>query len=313
MNPLVSIIIPCYNAEPWIAAAVDSALAQSWQEIEVIAVNDGSSDGSLAVLRRLAGPKVRVVDQPNRGAAAARNAGLSMARGEFVQFLDADDLLTPGKIASQVPLLVARGAGAVASARWARFDRNPALAVAADSPLFRDMAPIDFLLLYTAGGHMMHPAAWLVPSPIARAAGPWDETLTLNDDGEYFARVLLASREIVHAPQSLTLYRSQVPKSLSGRRDRRSLESLYRSCELIAKGLAEAEDSPRTRCALADYFQRLVYEIYPAAPDLCRRASGRVRELGGSTLRPLMGRRQAWLARLVGWRMARRAARLLCK
>jgi glycosyltransferase involved in cell wall biosynthesis len=310
MSPLVSIVIPCFNAEAWVAAAVESALAQTCRDVEVIAVDDGSTDGSPAVLGRLAGPRVRVIEQPNRGAAAARNAGLGAAGGEFIQFLDADDLLAPSKIAGQVALLRAAGPGAVSTSRWARFQGAPAAARPADSPLSGDLAPVDFLLLHAAGGHMMHPAAWLVPAAVARAAGPWDESLTLNDDGEYFARVCLAARRIVHAPDSLALYRSHVAGSLSGRRDRRSLESLYRSCGLIAAHLTDAEDSPRVRRALADYFQRLAYELYPGAPDLFRRAESKARALGGSGLRPPMGRRQAWLARVVGWRLARRASAL---
>jgi glycosyltransferase involved in cell wall biosynthesis len=311
MKPLVSIIMPCYNAEAWAADAVASALAQTWTEIEVVAVNDGSTDGSLAVLRRVSGPRVRVVDQPNRGASAARNAGLREARGDFIQFLDADDLLTPGKVAAQVALLQERGPGTVANGRWARFHRDPADAFATESPLFHDLAPVDYLLRCTAESNMMHPAAWLVPASVAKLAGPWDEALSLNDDGEYFSRVVLAARAVAHAPDALSLYRSQVPGSLSGRRDRRSLESLARSCELVAEHLLGAEDSPRVRRALADYFQRLAYEVYPEAPDLTRRAASQAAVLGGSTLRPTMGRRQAALARLVGWKLAKRLALLL--
>jgi glycosyltransferase involved in cell wall biosynthesis len=311
MNPLVSIVIPCYNAEPWVAAAIESALSQTWLRIEVIAVNDGSKDGSMSVLRRYAGPKVQVLDQPNRGASSARNAGLGVAQGDYIQFLDADDLLTPDKLSGQLSLLDGQGTGVVATARWARFNEDPALAVVPESPLFRDLSPVEFLLLCTARGHMMHPAAWLVPAEVARAAGQWDERLTLNDDGEYFARVVLAARKIVHSPESLTLYRSGMPSSLSGRRDRRALESLYRSCDLVASHLAAAEDSVRVRAALADYFQRLVYETYLDAPDLSKRAEAKVWELGGSTLPPEMGARQAMLARVVGWRLAKRATRLL--
>lgn len=311
MSALVSIIIPCYNVEPWVGAAIDSALAQTWPDTEIIAVNDGSTDGTSAVLRRLEGPRVRVLEQGNRGAAAARNAGLREARGEFIQYLDGDDLLAPQKLARQVPVLAAGSEGAVCTCLWARFDGDPAGAVAEDSPLARDLDPVDFLLLHTAGGHMMHPAAWLVPRSVAGDAGPWDESLSLNDDGEYFARVSLASRRILCAREPLALYRSHVPRSLSGRRDRRSLESLHRSCVLVAAHLARAEDSPRVRRALADYFQRLEYELYPDATDLCADAARRVRELGGSSLRPPMGARQALLARLVGWRLARRAARIL--
>jgi glycosyltransferase involved in cell wall biosynthesis len=307
MNPLVTIIIPCYNAEKWVAEAVGSALAQTWKEIEVIAINDGSRDNSRAVLSGLSGPKVQVIDQPNRGASAARNAGIRSAKGKYIQFLDADDLLAPEKIAHQVSLLEAQASGALGSARWARFQGDPGQARVTESPLFADLASVDYLLLHTAGGYMMQPAAWLVPADVVAKAGPWDETLTVNDDGEYFARVVLAAGKIIHSPNSLSLYRSGLQASLSGRRDRRSLDSLYSSCEKIAAHLSGAEDSPRVRRALADYFQRLAYEIYPDAPDLFRLAESKVRALGGSSLRPAMGRRQAILSKLIGWKLARRA------
>jgi glycosyltransferase involved in cell wall biosynthesis len=274
----------------------------------VIAVNDGSRDNSMAVLRRFEGPRVRLLDQANSGASAARNAGLRVAKGKYIQFLDADDLLTPGKISAQVKLLESQGEGAVATARWGRFRDDPAVADFTDSPLFRDLAPVDFLLNLTAAGLMMHPAAWLVPSEVVLKAGPWDERLTLNDDGEYFARVALSAKKISFSPDSIALYRSGLTTSLSARRDRRSLESLYLSCDLVAARLLAAEDSPRVKRALADYYQRLVFEIYPDAADLCRRAESEVKRLGGSSLRPTTGWRQAILARLVGWRIAKRVA-----
>jgi hypothetical protein len=158
---------------------------------------------------------------------------------------------------------------------------------------------------------MMHPAAWLVPRRVAESAGRWDETLSLNDDGEYFARVVLASRGIAHSTAGASLYRSQLPGSLSRRCDRRALESLVRSVELIAGHMRRAEDSPRVHRALADYWQRLEYEIYPDAPDLSHRAAAEVRALGGSAVQPEMGPLQRLLAHLVGWKLARRVHRLL--
>lgn len=310
MTPLVSVVIPCYNAEPFVAAAVDSALGQSGARTEVIAVNDGSRDGSLALLTRLAGPRVQVVDQPNQGASAARNAGLGRAQGDFVQFLDADDLLAPAKIARQLERLAGAAPRSVASARWARFTARPGEAEPTPSALFADLAPVDYVATNIREGLMMHPAAWLVPAEVARAAGPWNERLSLNDDGEYFARVVLASAGVAFAPGALSYYRTGVAHSLSGRGDRRALESLVESCVLIAGHLTRAEDSPRTRQAAADLFQRVAYEVYPAAPDLHRQAAAQARALGGSAVRPMMGARQARLARLVGWKAARRLARL---
>src|ERR1051326_5639298 len=116
--PLVSIIIPCFNAARWLPATLQSALAQTWPNLEVIVVDDGSTDHSAAIARRYEGDRVRGVVQPNAGAAAARNTGLRHARGEFIQFLDADDLLAPEKIAKQMEALLRAPAGAVASGPW---------------------------------------------------------------------------------------------------------------------------------------------------------------------------------------------------
>jgi glycosyltransferase involved in cell wall biosynthesis len=103
----VSVIIPCYNVARYLQRCLEHVFAQTYRDIEVIAVNDGSTDDSLAVLRAMEPQSpfpFRIIDQPNQGAPAARNAGLALACGTYVQFLDADDVLLPGKIASQVKL-----------------------------------------------------------------------------------------------------------------------------------------------------------------------------------------------------------------
>lgn len=100
----VSILIPCYNAERWIGQAIESALAQTWRQKEVIVVDDGSTDGSLEVIRCFSG-RVRWESGPNRGGNAARNRLLELARGEWLQYLDADDYLLPNKVAGQVEFL----------------------------------------------------------------------------------------------------------------------------------------------------------------------------------------------------------------
>lgn len=99
--PAVSVIIPVYNAASTLSRAIDSALSQDGAAIEIVAVDDGSTDGSAEVLGRY-GDRIRVLSQPNRGAGAARTAGVRAARGEFVAFLDADDEWLPGKVAAQL-------------------------------------------------------------------------------------------------------------------------------------------------------------------------------------------------------------------
>jgi glycosyltransferase involved in cell wall biosynthesis len=108
MNPLVSVVIPCYNAAKTLAATLESVLAQSYRPIEVIVVDDGSSDESAAIARSFA-PRVTVVVQKNGGPASARNEGIRRCRGEYIAFLDADDLWLPDKLAVQVPVAAAFG------------------------------------------------------------------------------------------------------------------------------------------------------------------------------------------------------------
>lgn len=313
MTPLVSIIVPCYNAGRWLAATLDSALAQTWPACEVIVVDDGSRDDSLAVARSHEARGVRVVSQPNRGASAARNHGLRLARGEFIQFLDADDLLTPDKIAAQMERLQAVGPEYVASSRWGRFTDEPAQAAFVNDEVFRDFAPMDFLLAHISARTMVQPNAWLTPRRLIERAGPWDESLSLNDDGEFFARVILGSHGIVFTARGASMYRSGVQTSLSRRRDRRALESVARSVELIAAHVLRAEDSPLVRRALADYWRRLELELYPDAPDLRRRAAAEVKRFGGSAYQMEMGARERAVSRVLGWKLARRLKRFLEK
>jgi glycosyltransferase involved in cell wall biosynthesis len=305
-TPLVSIVIPCYNAAPWLRSTLESALAQTWPRREIILVDDGSTDDSLAVARGFEDRGVRVIPQANRGASAARNLGLELAGGDWIQFLDADDLLAPDKIAVQISRLAAAPAGCIASSEWARFQAEPAAAIFTAQPNWRDMAGLDFMLLHYDHGWMMPPIAWLAPRPAIEAAGRWREDLSLNDDGEYFCRVMLASAGIVFSPGARAYYRSGLPASLSDRRDDAALRSLARSIEANTGALLAREDSARVRQACANAWRQLAYELHPRLPDEVRNAERRARALGGARRRIEGGRLVRWADRLLGWRAAAR-------
>jgi glycosyltransferase involved in cell wall biosynthesis len=104
-EPLFSIVIPAYNAARTLEATVRSALAQTVKDLEIIIVDDGSKDATLEVARSLESPTVRVISQPNGGAASARNTGIRAARGKYVALLDADDLWLPHKLERQLEVL----------------------------------------------------------------------------------------------------------------------------------------------------------------------------------------------------------------
>ena len=108
MQPsLISCVVPVYNGDPYLAEALDSILAQTYQPLDIIVVDDGSTDDTAAVAANFS-DRIRYLKQPNAGAAAARNLGLSVVRGEFVAFLDADDLWHPEKLARQMARFQAR-------------------------------------------------------------------------------------------------------------------------------------------------------------------------------------------------------------
>ncbi len=103
-QPLVSVIVPAYNAAGFISRRVESITSQSYPELEILLLNDGSTDDTLAVCRKLAAAdsRIRVVDKPNTGAADTRSCGLALAHGEYIQFADSDDHLLPGCTANLV-------------------------------------------------------------------------------------------------------------------------------------------------------------------------------------------------------------------
>lgn len=308
MTPLVSIVIPCHNAAPWLAETIESALAQTYPSTEIVIVDDGSRDDSLAIARDYVGrhPRITTTTQPNRGASAARNHGLRLARGDFIQFLDADDLLAPEKIAAQVELLQRSPALSLASGRWARFTTDPASARFDEAPNQCDLSGVEFLQRFYEHGAMMQPAAWLAPRALLEKTAGWDESLSLNDDGEYFARVMLQSSGIRFCPAARIYYRSSVPGSLSRRRDARALDSTFRATESIVRHLLAADSGPRSRAAAAYAWKWTAFELYPEAAKLTRDAEQRCTALGGSARPFPAGPRFQWLARLLGWRLAKR-------
>lgn len=303
---LVSIVVPCYNAGPWLEETLESVRNQSWPRVQTIVVNDGSTDNTLAIARRYEGPGLQIVSQANRGLSAARNAGLRLAQGDYIQFLDADDLLAPAKIAVQVELLNRSPAGTVAIGRWARFRRDPSRARFSPSAYWRDLGAEEYLAEVAATGNTVPVHAWLLPRKIVDDIGPFAEDLRVMEDHEYFARVVLRASGMRYADGACCYYRSFHAKSLSRLRDHSASRSMLRCVELIESHLLADRGDTARRSIAADYYQWLIYKLYPNHPDLMAVAKTRVEALGGSRLRPLMGRRARALARIFGWKAVQR-------
>jgi hypothetical protein len=184
MTPPVSVVIPVFNMARWVGDAIESALAQTVPagDVEVIVVDDGSTDESAAVARRYA-PRVRLVQQPNRGLPAARNAGVRASRGRFLCFLDADDRILPEKTAVQLACFAARPDVGLVYGGWRYVDE-------AGRPLpERGWSPHegDVLEPLLVGNLICVHAALVRREPVERAGG-FDESLTAVEDWDLWLR-----------------------------------------------------------------------------------------------------------------------------
>jgi glycosyltransferase involved in cell wall biosynthesis/O-antigen/teichoic acid export membrane protein len=313
--PLVSILIPAYNSEEWIAATIRSALAQTWERKEIIVVDDGSTDRTLEIARQFESESVHVVTQPNQGASAARNKGFSLSHGDYIQWLDADDLLAPDKISRQMEAsehcsnqrILLLSAFGKFRYRWYRAKFIP-------TDLWTDLSPAEFLRREMEQNLYMQTATWLVSRELTQAAGPWNPRIFVDDDGEYFCRVLLASMGVRFVPEAKVYYRAFGFDSLSyvGTSERKR-ESLWDSMQLHVRYLLSLEDSPRTRAACAMYLQRNLIYFYPERRDIIQRAEEIAREMGQQLSAPKLSWKYSWARMLFGWSTAKRVSLVIRK
>jgi GT2 family glycosyltransferase len=306
MPSLVSIIIPCYNAAQWLPQTLESALEQTWENYEIILVDDGSTDDSVAVARQFEERGVRVIEQQNRGASAARNCGLEHASGDFIQYLDADDLLSSDKITRQMEALNDAPEGSLATCAWGRFVDDPETAQFHREPLWADFPPTEFLITAWTNLWMMQPGVWLVPRAVSDAAGRWDESLSLDDDGEYFARVVLASAGVKFVDDAKVYYRSGLSTNLASTRSPKALQSGFTSVQKATQHLLAVDDSPEAKQACANRFQLNAYGSFPSDAKLANRAEAEAQKLGGGNISLPGGKMLKLLSSIIGWRPAMR-------
>ena len=313
--PLVSILIPAYNAQEWISDTLRSAIAQTWTRKEIIVVDDGSSDQTMRVAQQFEADGVRVVTQKNQGAAAARNHALKLAQGDYIQWLDADDLLAPDKIARQLAVLnPSVGSKVLLSSEFGRFLYQWKHARFVQSELWEDVSPTEWLLRKMGQNLYMQTATWLVSRELSEASGLWDTRMLSDDDGEYFCRVLLNSEGVRFVPDSKVYYRGYAFDSLAyvGKSNRKR-EALWLSMKLHIGYLRSLEDSPRTREACLNYLQRNLIHFYPDMPEIVKEAELVAQDLGGEVGPPHLPWKYSWIKSAFGWKAAKNTALRLRK
>lgn len=223
--PTVSVVIPCYNAARYILATIASVLAQDIDGLDIIVVDDGSSDGS-ADLVRASYPQVHVHAQANAGVAAARNCGIGLARGEFIAFVDADDIWLPGKLAAQLAQLHAHPECHMNYAAWQVWDSDR------PTPTVAELAAVEASA--ADGLRWAGPSGWIYPdllldcvvwtsTVLARRSlfddiGRFDTSLRLGEDYDLWLRASQVT-PILRVARPFALYRlhaASITRALPG-------------------------------------------------------------------------------------------------
>ena len=222
--PRVSVVMPVFNGERYLRAAIDSVLAQTERDFELIVIDDGSTDATASIVRGIADPRIRLIpNERNLGLVRSLNRGVAAARGEFVARLDADDLAMPERFARQVAFL----------------DENPDVALLgswyveispAGEPLARRRLPtahwdLRWHLCITCP--FVHSAVMWRREPVAREVGQYDERLVLGEDydlwrriGERFRLATLPSYLVQYRLHSVSMMATYGVHTLEGRRMR---------------------------------------------------------------------------------------------
>lgn len=312
--PKVSIVIPSYNAENFIAETLTSVKNQTWPAIEAFVVDDGSRDKTVEIAKTFESERIKVIVQKNQGACVARNLGLSLSKGKYIQFLDADDVLSTDKIEKQVGVLE-NNPGYLAVSPTVHFmhgDDYMNMKPREESAWIHNTDdPVDFLVrLYGGYGErwMVQTSAWLTPRSITDSIGPWDESLLLDQDGEYFARAVLASKGI-RTTGGINYYRRFVfGGNISSKYNKlENLQSALYALNCKANYLAQHTNSAAYKQAMATLYQEIAINAYPAFRTIVAECESKIKDVGKKPALPIMGGRLIELTKLLfGWKSAKK-------
>ena len=260
----VSLVVTAYNQERFLGESLESVLAQRYRPIECIIIDDGSTDATADIASRYTGRsepnlQVRYFHQPNRGAQAARNQGLTLSRGEFIQHLDGDDVLDPDKLTPQVRFL---GSGQGRDFDAVYGDANFLIArgesFETGEPL--GMGPSDDFLVSLLGGAWNPNFAYLCRRSAVNRCGAWDEAIRINQDFDYFLRMACQGCRFAYLPIATGFYRKHGQGRISDKpllHRARATFAILQSAEKTA--VAAQSLTPSRRVAFAKAYQRVSY------------------------------------------------------
>lgn len=277
----VSVLIPMYNAEKYISATMENVLKQSWSDLEVIIVDDGSTDKSYDLAKQYESVNIHIYKQENKGASAARNLAFEKSTGELIQYLDADDLLSYNKIEAQVKLYnQINDKNAIIASGILLFDGDVLETICIPH---RQMStdyynkPIELLIGICREKYIVQSSIWLMHRDLLARVGAWNEKLTLNDDGEYFFRVVAQSSGVYFCSQGAVFYRN-TPQSLSKQVSQKAIESQLLATQVMTEVMTGLENSKRVRGACVNFYMQYITRFHSDFYSEC--ATLEIKKLG---------------------------------
>jgi FkbM family methyltransferase len=296
----VSVVIPCLNASPWIGATLESVFNQDLNEVETIVVDDGSVDGSAELVEREF-PSVRVARGEHGGPSRARNLGTRLASGQFIQYLDADDLLAPGKLARQLEALETSGAD-VAYGDWCELRSTPEGRFEPARTVSRHIDGDPQVALFT--DFWCPPAAYLFRREIVQRVNAWNEALPIIQDARFVLDCALEGARFVYCPGVAALYRQHASGSVSTRDPLGfTRDCLTNALQVEAIWTSGGHLSSARRAALVRVYEQVARNTCAEAPELFDVALAALERLQPG-YRPSRPRYLALASRALGYRRA---------
>jgi glycosyltransferase involved in cell wall biosynthesis len=289
---------------------------QTYSNLEIIIVDDGSTDNTQQVLKGVQDHRFCFYLQQNKGASSARNKAFDLSSGEFIKFMDADDLLNPECIEKQLNRIIDKR-DSVASGKWGRFFKSDIsdFKLATEKIWGEDYSGIDWLVnsLIDAGSNMTQPGIFLIPRNIIDKVGVWNEELNLFDDFQFMTKVIANSRQVLFCEDAILFYRSGLGSNLSNRKSDENMLSAFKSLKEGVQTILEKRNDLQSRLACANTCQRWAFQFYPDHKELCKYTELQIQKLGGSRI--LLGNSKMinLISVLIGWKMAKRLRWLIRK
>ncbi len=276
--PKVSVIMPLFNMERYVAAAVTSALAQSYPDFELLIVDDGSTDRSVEICRSFTDPRIRIIHQENRGLASARNTGIGNSLGDYIAFLDADDVWRQAKLDRHLAHLKANTHVGVSYCRAAYMGEDGRLSGIYQKPKLRNITPYDLFVrdpVTNGSSPVIRRCVFEEigrPPPDGPASRSWyfDESLERCEDWECWIRIASTTRwRFEGVPEVLVHYRTnRAGLSASLEKQFRSWNAMMEKVSAYAPELVTAYGSLAKACELRYLAQTSLLVCRDGGPSL---------------------------------------------